>query len=391
MAQNRTILVIHQSADLYGSDKSLFSLLGALANSEYQLIVCLPVYGPLVEDLKKVNIEVQILPLLKVGRHTLTNLWRFWKLPSILANSLNGIDKVVGNRKIDLVYTNTIAVLAGAYWAKRRRVAHIWHVREIISKPIFVSQAFVFLTKYFSTKLICNSDNTRQWIDPSAQKRSVTVWNGVETILDGSIDTAKQYAARNRFEVTDGEVVVLMAGRINSWKGQDLLLEALEHIPLEIRKFIRVLIVGSSPSGQPHHTEKLKRLINNSTIKDKIIFHEFNRDLDDYYLAADILIVPSKLPEPFGRVAIEAMAFSLPVIAAKHGGLLEIIEDEQTGLLFEPNNCVALSKAILSLIHDPAKRKHLGKAGQLRQSQLFSVDTYVQKIKDIFDETIKCS
>jgi glycosyltransferase involved in cell wall biosynthesis len=81
---------------------------------------------------------------------------------------------------------------------------------------------------------------------------------------------------------------------------------------------------------------------------DVVSFYDFADDPSEHYIWADWTVVPSKRPEPFGRVAVESFAFSKPVIAANHGGLTEIITDQENGYLFAPNSCDNLA-AILQL------------------------------------------
>jgi glycosyltransferase involved in cell wall biosynthesis len=105
--------------------------------------------------------------------------------------------------------------------------------------------------------------------------------------------------------------------------------------------------------------------------------------------ATDIAVVPSTEPEPFGMVAIEAMACALPVVAAAHGGLLDIVQHDITGLQFEPCNAQALADALLRLATDPQLRQRLGQAGARRQATLFSLETQVQKTRELCQELVR--
>jgi glycosyltransferase involved in cell wall biosynthesis len=91
--------------------------------------------------------------------------------------------------------------------------------------------------------------------------------------------------------------------------------------------------------------------------------------------------VPSLEPEPFGRVAIEAMSFGKPVIAAAHGGLLDIVADGATGRLFAPGDANALEAAMHDLMDAPA-RARMGAAAVARQRAMFSVETYAAQVRD---------
>jgi glycosyltransferase involved in cell wall biosynthesis len=103
------------------------------------------------------------------------------------------------------------------------------------------------------------------------------------------------------------------------------------------------------------------------------------------WAASQIAVVPSTEPEPFGRVAIEAMAHSLPVVAAAHGGLTEIVVDGQTGHLVAPADPSALAAAIGKLASEPALRNRLGAAGRIRQHSHFTQQEHDRKLMQLID------
>jgi glycosyltransferase involved in cell wall biosynthesis len=375
-----TILIIHQSAELYGSDRSLIDLLAGIDRGRFLPIVCVPEHGPLIGHLISLDVEVHVTPLLKADRRTLTSPWLALKLSIATPRVLRAITRLVGGRRIDLVYTNTIAVLGGAIWAALHRVPHVWHVREIIRTPRIASFMFRWIVPALSSRILCNSHQTRRWISPSSAA-AVTIWNGVPPIEGVALRRSSRQTLRSTLQLPLDSVVVLMAGRINGWKGQDLLLDAIDEIDAVDFPDFHLLVIGSGAPGQLQIVGEVARRIDKSRHRTRVSMHPFSEHMGDYYLAADVVVVPSRLPEPFGRVAIEAMAHSLPVIAARHGGLVEIVEHGRTGILFEPNNVSELSGALRLLLNDASLRARLGVAGQARQRDLFSVRTYVRNIE----------
>ncbi len=94
------------------------------------------------------------------------------------------------------------------------------------------------------------------------------------------------------------------------------------------------------------------------------------------WFGTDIGVVPSTEPEAFGMVAIEAMAAGVPVVAAGHGGLLDIVIHEKTGLIFSPGNTPALTEALERLASSRMLRHSYGAAGTIRQQDFFSLDLF---------------
>jgi len=380
-APRSRVLVVHQAAELYGSDRSLLDLLAGLDRSRLEPIVCVPQSGPLVDRLRALAIEVQVAPLLKVRRGTLLAPWRLVRLVGEIRRALREIDTLVNGRGIDCVYTNTLAVLAGALWAARNKVPHIWHVREIIDRPKVVSSCFRHLVAGLADRVICNSDETRRWIAPDRAARTVTIWNGTESLPDEVRLPEARAKARARLALPTGVPVILVVGRINARKGQDLVVDAVELIRPEHQAPFRLLFVGGGVPQESGALDTLKARIASSAHASRIEIHPFAEEIADYYLAADILVLPSRHPESFGRVAIEAMSYGLPVIAAAHGGALEIIEEGSTGLFFRPNSAKALSVELTALLRDAELRQRMGEAGRDRHRESFHLEAYVAKVQ----------
>jgi glycosyltransferase involved in cell wall biosynthesis len=279
-----------------------------------------------------------------------------------------------------------MAVFGGALYAWLHGIPHVWHVREIISASPRLSNVFRLLARLFAHRLICNSKETMRWIStPATRDRCTVVWNGVETANSkGRRDVER---ARVGFLPTD--VVFALVGRINAWKGQALLVDAFELLRKEGFTGIKLWIVGAAFAGQEHYEAALQSRINGSPFGADMVFEGFRADIDAVWEGADVVTVPSTEPEPFGRVAIEAMAFQLPVIAAAHGGLIDIVEHGVSGLLFEPCKPAALAAAMRELLVDPVRRQTMGAAAKRRQQEVFSVESYAMQVQEILRTTAR--
>jgi glycosyltransferase involved in cell wall biosynthesis len=179
-----------------------------------------------------------------------------------------------------------------------------------------------------------------------------------------------------------------MIGRINSWKGQDLLVEATAALSPTLRGKIDIKFAGATfEAGQ--EAEELARLVDKAGIQGQVQFEGFVKDPFDFYQWADIVVVPSKKPEPFGLVAVEAMAHGRPVIAANHGGLMEIVVHERTGLLFEPGNAQALSAMLSHALANHAEMQVFGRQGQARYREEFTETKYKENFVYIVEGVLR--
>lgn len=380
----KNILFVHQSAELYGSDKTLFLLVTQFKSRGINPIVLLPQTGPLLTLLQQHNIQVIISPVVKISR-TMFGIKNLLSLPFQIRSSLKRIDKACEEIKIDLVYSNTLAVLIGLIYAKQRKLKHIWHIHEIIETPAVVKAIFKKLISLkTNSRLIYNSYATREfWEKGRANtEESSVVWNGISRESEQASDATVDDIKINLFGVRSTDIVICLVGRINRSKGQQLLLSAFKKIAAE-NNSVKLVFIGSAPPQQEIYLDNLKLKIDECQLQDCVKIVPFQNNIWNIWQSIDIAVVPSTTPESFGLVAVEAMLCRKPVIAAKHGGITEIIIHEESGLLFEPNNSVALEMCLRTLIDDRIKREVLGQKGYNRAVANFTLDNYVTNIEHI--------
>lgn len=377
------VLVVHSSAELYGSDRSLLDFVRH-CGSAIKVTVALPEQGILIEELERAGASVIVGEVSKIQRSMLSVRGIFGLLRAAW-RSVAFLDSARPDGGFDLVYSNTVAVLGGALYARRRGIPHVWHVREILAGSSRMTAVFRRVVASLSSRVLCNSGETCEWIRmPGSGGRYQVIWNG----FDAPIVTADRRAQRQHLGVGEGDVLFVLVGRINAWKGQKLLVQAFAQLPAEIQARAYLAIVGSAPTGQEHYEQDLTSLISQSACAERVKLIPYRADIESIWVAADVAVVPSTEPEPFGRVAIEAMAFSLPVIAAAHGGLVEIVIDGETGKLVSPRDSAALASAMAAMARDDKLRQRMGSAGRVRQLELFSVASYASRLIEALRSTV---
>lgn len=373
----KNILFIHQSAELYGSDKTLLVFLSRLNRQEFFPLVVLPSEGPLKTELEKLNIQVEIMPVLKVYRKMFTpaNLFSFFKG---YKKSVKALDALHARYRFDVVYSNTLAVLLGMVYAKKRNIRHVWHVHEIITTPKPVADFFAKALKRNADVVICNSYATQDNLTKRVhglEPKCVVVHNGLDVERTNTVmhEPLKGYTAT--------DVVVTLLGRIGWFKGHKWLLQAyIEHLK---DSGIKLIFAGSPVPGQESYQHELEEIIATNNLQDRVTILPFTKALQPIWDVTTIAVVPSTEPEPFGLVAIEAMLEKKPVVASNHGGLKEIVVDNQTGFLVEPQNTKALADALLQLASNAALREQFARAGYERATTVFTLDNYVNGITNI--------
>ena len=169
--------------------------------------------------------------------------------------------------------------------------------------------------------------------------------------------------------------LILLPGRLTSWKGQELFLEAINIVNTQLGyEAFNVVLLGSD-QGRDLFKKKLIRLTEQYRMTNQVKFIDHCKDMALAYKVADIVISASIEPEAFGRVAVEAQSMEKLIIASNIGGSNETVIDEKTGFLFKAGDAKSLSEKILkSLSLDETTSKMMGIKGRKNIIDKFNVE-----------------
>lgn len=363
------ITCVHQAAELYGSDRSFVRSLAAIRKRfpDAKMSVILPDNGPLnflIQDFHPSRLRT--LLILRRSGGIWSNVLAILKAPFSLLRATQII------KSSHLVYINTSVILDFMLAARLFPERCVIHVREIPSGLVLAVLRSLLI---WSRSLVIFNSKATAWAF------SLPAWQRTRTLHNSTQTTAK--IAPVDF---DGRrpLRVLMLGRFNGWKGQDLLVEAIKLLP---QGSVIVRVVGGEYRGSGHKA-RVAELIDNALLRDSICLEDFASDTTAYYEWADVVVVPSRKPEPFGLVAIEAMASGRPVVAAKHGGLTEIVEDGISGWLFEPNCPSSLASCLSQASTSPEYLTSRGAAAYESYCRRFTPERYEVALGDILEEAL---
>ena len=178
-----------------------------------------------------------------------------------------------------------------------------------------------------------------------------------------------------KWEINKEKKIILMPGRLTSWKGQELLIEAINLVKIELGYEAFNTIILGSDQGRNLYKKKLIRLVEQYRLTNQIKFVDHCEDMALAYKVSDIIISPSIEPEAFGRVAVEAQAMEKLIIASNIGGSNETVKNEKTGFLFESGDPNSLSKRIIQAITmDESTLKLIGREGRNNIIKKFNVE-----------------
>lgn len=376
----KQILYLHAGAELYGADIVLLELVKNLNKDEFNPLVILPCYGPLVEKLKYYNIEVEVIPYPILRRKYFTPIGIMKYIKDYFKYSFK-IKKLVLDKKIDVIHTNTTAVLEGIYLKKTLKVPQIWHIHEIIVKPRAVNKFLSYLVAKNSNEVITVSEAVREHLKSTGyfKKEIKVIYNGVDNKVFKK-ENETEYI-RNQFNIPKGALIVGMIGRVNSWKGQEDFLEAMNTV-LQNNKDVYAMLVGGVFEGEEWRIDELKKKLYDMKNPERVIFDTYRDDSKNLHSLYDIFVLPSTNPDPLPTVVLESMASGTPVVAYRHGGVCEMVKDGYNGLLVDVRNTKDLSDKINRLINDSKLRETMGNNSLTRQKEKFSLEAYVNNFID---------
>ena len=169
--------------------------------------------------------------------------------------------------------------------------------------------------------------------------------------------------------------IILLPGRLTSWKGQEVFIEAVNLVNIELGYEAFYAVILGSDQGRDLYKKKLIRLSEQYRLSKQVRFIDHCKDMALAYKVSDIVVSASTEPEAFGRVAVEAQSMETPIVASNIGGSNETIIDEKTGFLYEAGNAKSLSKKILKLLFlDETLLKSIGTEGRKNIVQKFNVE-----------------
>jgi D-inositol-3-phosphate glycosyltransferase len=187
--------------------------------------------------------------------------------------------------------------------------------------------------------------------------------------------------ARSALGVDPDGPLLLFVGRIQPLKGLDVAIEALRHLPGDVRL---VVVGGASGAEGADHERHCRDLVARYGLQDRVVFRppQPHHLLSSYYRAADVCLVPSR-SESFGLVALEAAACGTPVVAAAVGGLLTLVDHGETGLLVDGRDPVAYAGAVAEVLADPAFAARLGEQAA-RKARGYTWSTTAARLRRIY-------
>lgn len=286
-------------------------------------------------------------------------------------------------RDYDLIYANTQkALVVGALASLLSRRPLVYHLHDILSPDHFsrTNRAIAVTLANTTAKLVIANSQASQAAFVEAGGRShltQVVYNGFDPELYRTDESIRE-TLRQQLGL-DGRFIVGHFSRLSPWKGQHILIEALTHCPEDVT----AILVGEALFGEQEYAQSLHQQVAKLGLEKRVRFLGFRSDVVQLMSACDVVAHTSTAPEPFGRVVVEAMLCGRPVIAAKAGGVVELVEHGHTGWLVPSGEPILLAEAIASCKQQPDVTATVAHQARDTASQQFHMNTINQQIAQL--------
>jgi glycosyltransferase involved in cell wall biosynthesis len=366
------VLFVDQTGKLGGGELSLLDIVRGTA---HPCEVVLFSDGPFRDLLEQIPVKVHVLAEGETGRvrreagvtSLLSAVPSFLKLRKELARLAEGFD---------ILYANSQKAFIVSALAKRPGQKLIWHLRDMLNAEHFsglMRRLAIFTGNRAADLIIANSEATRDSLQLSGNRNPnvKVIYNGISSQPFDAIRNNDIGSLRAQLG-WEGKFVAGAFGRLSPWKGQHILLEAASQLP-----HVHIAIVGDALFGEDEYAQSLRDLVSKHHLEQRVHFLGFRKDVPLLMRSVDAVVHTAIAPEPFGRIIVEGMLASRPVIASSAGGALEILDHEKTGLLVSPGNVTALRDSIDRLRCGESFARTLSDQGRQWALDNFSVETMI--------------
>jgi glycosyltransferase involved in cell wall biosynthesis len=372
----------HFAADFHGgSDRGLHDVVTHLPRDQFTSLMLLRHEDPMAEVYRAQGIAVETFHLVPPRKaleplKLLRFFCHFW--PAVFR-----LRRAIRRFNADVVHVNTLFNLQGPAAARLAGRPLVWHVRELLPG----SRVFRLLTRIMNrlaTRIIATSQAVADETGLPASRIDI-VLRSIDCSRFDTLPPASE--TRRALGLEETAQVIFCPGRIEPWKGQHVLVEALPAV-FDAHPEAVALCAGAPAVNKPEYFDALRARCGELDISGRVYWLGRRDDVPALMAASDLVVLPSVTPEPFGLTVVEAMAAGCPVVATAAGGPLQTLANGETGLLARPDDSTDLAAKINAILDEPVRARAMGAAGTLRARELFSIEREAAEIGALLRQTI---
>jgi glycosyltransferase involved in cell wall biosynthesis len=385
------IVFVNHTGVFSGAERVLLTMLDGLDPTRYQSVGFCPANSELANQIRARGIPVVGLEALQA---------RFTWSPLRLVRYLRSYFRVIREfrnapqlRDADLIHANTLrAGLVASFATVGSGIPVIWHLQDIMRiHPISTAirwTAVLMPGVHVVAASRATAIRFQGWLLRilSGSVPVIVLHNSVDS-RQFHPDQAARFRVRQELQLGDHIFAFAIIGQLTRRKGQLETIRAFRNLASRF-PMARLLIVGAPLFNDDHkYFDLLKSTATDLGISDKVLFLGQRSDVNSLLNAADAVVVNSHR-EPFGLVALEAMAAGKPVVAARVDGIPELVVNEVTGLLVPPGNDAALTSAMAKVCSDPALCQQLSGQARTLVETIFTSERFLNQLEEIYSSIL---
>lgn len=382
----KSIVYVNATAMHGGAEEVLVHIMATAQDIGYQPVLVVPGNGWLVSACQQRGIPCEVVPTIPVT--SATTHWRQRLLPWM--PSALRVARIARKWRAVLVHSNSPRVsYIGGLAARFAGAAAVTHAHDIYGLP-FASAPQARLLAALADLFVVPSDAVAQAITsyvPRLRPRIQTLYNGWDLSLYSDVTAAD---VRTLFGLSPSTVVVGNVAAMHPWKGQDVLIEAFGQLRRR-RPDVHLVIVGGSHGavGESAYEASLRQRVADSGLDGAVTFTGWREDVWSLMKGFDVFVHVPTQPDPLPTAVLHAAALKGAIVAASIGGIPEIIEDGEGGMLVPPRDAERLCDVLDALISDPQLRGRLGERAQAHFLRRFSHSQLEQGLAKAYQRCLR--
>jgi lipopolysaccharide heptosyltransferase II len=319
--------------------------------------------GRLVEDLEKSGSRHFCLPVHKKSLSSLKLIKR--------------VRAIIVENKIDIVHARSRVPAWIAYFACRGTDAsfittcHGFYKSRIFSRVMGWAKFIIVPSEVIGRHMIEDFH-----VPPESIRR-----------IPRSVDTSR-FALSKKEKKGDPVKTIAIIGRITPLKGHTFFLQAMAKVVRQ-HPYARIWVIGDAPANKKNYLQEVHALVKRLGLTKNVEFMGNRKDVAQLLTEVDVLVLSTVTQEAFGRVILEAQAIGVPVVATNVGGVVDIIDQERTGLLVMPKDPLSMARAVLRLLEDKMLAQRLVAAAKEKILQEFTLDIMASRTVAVYEELLR--
>ncbi len=290
------------------------------------------------------------------------------------------LKKILKELKPDIIHVRSRVPAWLVYFANKKL-----NIKVVSTVHGFNSVGFYSSIMQKADAVICVSNSIKEYIQKhynTSEEKITVIPRGIDLELFNpkNIDNSFIESFKKEFNLGN-KFIISSVGRVTQLKDYETFIKAISLVKQDIPN-VAALIVGGTRSDKEDYLNSLKKLIKELDLEENIIFTGSQSKIEQIYALSDVVISSSKKPESFGRAVAEAICMNKPVIATNHGGVKDIIIENENGFFFEVGDDKELAKNIL-------KSKSLKFDGYGYIANTFSLENMVNKTIKVYEDLLK--